>query len=504
VVVLHAKPLASAGEIQPWRYSASAIAVRLFLTCWLIYSLHFATNTVREIYLALAIGERFSFRVDEYAGMHPDLFEKPGYGWHINGNPGASMVAALPWAVVRPWVDAIVKRVNAGRAATAGPPVYDSPWPMAREFYAEAWKRGYDIKFGLAALITQAFAMAPISAFASVLMFLLLRRLLASDRAALLLALVYAFATPVFFRTGYLNHNLMLGHIAFAGFIAMWNPGHSSWLTEKTRFLLGGLGAGSAVLFDYSGAVVLVTLFVYAVLKGRRHAVLPFLTGAAFPIVLLLLYQWRSFGHPLYPPQHWMPAVRLSHQGYQGFGFPQIDLLLALLFDYRYGLFVAGPFFALALAWPFLKRRSPALEINTMLALAAVLWLFFSCVNYAWIQYNTGIRYMAAAFPFLFVPAALVLARLPLRAAYLIAFVCAIESWCLAMHRDVERGMGVLDPILTVFVGGFRLPVLTVISGMRSQYGDYASAGVSPLPVFLLAAGILYGVWSNRLARSRI
>src|SRR4051812_23910186 len=45
----------------PWRFSTRGLAVRLFLTCWLIYSLHVATNTVREIYLALAIGDHLSF-----------------------------------------------------------------------------------------------------------------------------------------------------------------------------------------------------------------------------------------------------------------------------------------------------------------------------------------------------------------------------------------------------------------------------------------------------------
>ena len=95
---------------------------------------------------------------------------------------------------------------------------------MAQEFYAEAWRRGYDVKFGLAALVMQAGAMAPSSALGVVVMFYLLRHIFGSGRTALWLALLYAFGTPVFFRTGFLNHNLMLGHITFMGFLAMWNP----------------------------------------------------------------------------------------------------------------------------------------------------------------------------------------------------------------------------------------------------------------------------------------
>ncbi len=73
-----------------------SIAWRLFLTCWIVYALHFATDISREIYPAVALGDHFSFRVDEYAGLHDDLFEKEGYGWHIGNNPGVSMMAALP------------------------------------------------------------------------------------------------------------------------------------------------------------------------------------------------------------------------------------------------------------------------------------------------------------------------------------------------------------------------------------------------------------------------
>src|ERR1051326_3640246 len=52
-----------ADKPTPWYFSPRQLALRLFLTCWIVYSLHFASNTVREIYLALAIGDHLSFRV---------------------------------------------------------------------------------------------------------------------------------------------------------------------------------------------------------------------------------------------------------------------------------------------------------------------------------------------------------------------------------------------------------------------------------------------------------
>src|SRR5215475_9405360 len=108
---------AEKNQDSQWRFSARGTALRLFITCWLVYSLHFATNTVREIYLALAIGDHFSFQVDDYAHMHPDLFEKEGYGWHIGNNPGASMLAAIPYMLARPLTDRLVDAAQRARAS---------------------------------------------------------------------------------------------------------------------------------------------------------------------------------------------------------------------------------------------------------------------------------------------------------------------------------------------------------------------------------------------------
>lgn len=503
----------------PWLYSALGIALRLFLTCWLIYAMHFATNTVRETYLALAIGDHLSFRVDDYANMHPDLFEKPGYGWHIGNNPGVSMLAAIPYAMSRPLIDPIVRSVNQKRAALglAEPPSYDSPWPMQREFYAEAWRRGYDIKFGLAAAVMQWFGMAPASALAAVVMFFLLRFLFQSDKVALGLSLLYAFGTPVFFRTGFLNHNLMLGQIAFMGFLALWNPWRSKRLTTRVRFFIAGIAGGTALLFDYSGSVLLMGLFVYGILQqlntgSRQNAIrngIWFILGTVGPVCLLWFYQWQSFGNPFLPGQHWMPPVEWIDLGYQGFGLPQLDLFLMLGFDYRFGLFTSSPLLLLALAAPFVDRGRdrilPKLELWAILGICLGFWIFFSGSNYTRLEFNTGIRYMSSILPFLFVPAAVVLMRLPRYAIYFIFLFSFVESWPLAMYRDVERGMGLLEPILHVFTGGLQLPALTTLSRMGTTYGDYFVQGVSVIPLFLLAAAILYGIWSPRIwARAKV
>ena len=489
-------------------YSPRGIAVRLFFTCWIVYAAHVATNSVREIYLALAIGDHFSTRVDEYANMHPDIFEMKGYGWHIGANPGASMLGAVPYFLSRPVVDPIVSAVNRSRAAKGQtePPTYNSPWPMAREFYQEAWRRGLDVKLGLAAIVMQMFCMAPVSALGVVAMFYLLGHIFGSRRAGLWLALLFAFGTPVFFRTGYLNHNMMLGHFAFIGFLAMWNPDGGFRSPETARYALGGLAGGLALLLDYSGIVMLAGLFCYAVARawraGAARAALYYGLGSLGPILLLWLYQWRSFGNPFLPGQHWMPPVEGIDVGYRGFTWLQPDLMSHLLWDYRYGLFVTCPLLLLALLAPWWnrghRRLVPAREFAALLLIPLGLLLFCSGIVYTRLQFNTGLRYLAPLLPFLFVPAAMVLYRMPRRLAAFISIAAVAQAWSMAMYRDVERGRGVLDPVLQVFIGGFQLPALTVLSRLSGQYGDYSSMGVSPLPIFTVLGAVIFVIWSRR------
>ncbi|MGH7820002.1 MAG: hypothetical protein ACREQ9_09525, partial [Candidatus Binatia bacterium] len=233
-----------------------------------------------------------------------------------------------------------------------------------------------------------------------------------------------------------------------------------------------------------------------------------YVAGSVAPVLLLWLYQWRSFGHPLYPGQHWMPPVQWIELGYQGYGGPQLELLWSLAFDHRFGLFVSAPLMLLALVAPFAdrgpNRRLPPLELRFLLALFVAFWLFFGGSNYTRLQFNTGIRYMTPMFPFLFLPAAIVLLRLPRPAIYALVLLSLVISWPLAMVREVGRGPGILNPIVTVLIGGFQLPALTTLSRIGGEaYGTFFRQGVSPLPLFLLTSAILYGVWSPRWSRLR-
>jgi hypothetical protein len=371
---------------------------------------------------------------------------------------------------------------------------------MARDFYAEAWRRGLDVKLGLAALVMQVFLMAPLSAAGAALMFLVLRHVLQSNRSAFWLSILYAFGTPIFFRTGHLNQNLITAHVAFAGFVALWNCNkHLPMKRCRSRFLSAGFAGGLCVLLDYSGVIFLALLWLYGLLKHREALIrnmLHYTAGALIPLALLWFYQWKSFGHPFYPPHYHMPAVnRWVETGFRGFVGPQPKLLWSLLFDTRYGLFLSCPLLLISpIAIAIRRFRLPRLELRFLFLFFLGLWIFFSGVNYTHLQFNTGIRYLVAIVPFLFIPTATVLMVLPKLLAPLLSFLSIVQSWCLAMYRDVERGLGIAEPLVRVFLGGLQLPILTTLSRMESLK-EYFPHGPSPLSLFLLFGILIYFIW---------
>jgi hypothetical protein len=478
-------------------------ALRLFLTCWLIYALHFATNIVREIYLGISLGDHGTFRVDEFAGLHPDLFEKPGYGWHIDNNPGASILGAVPYALNRWWIDRVVARAVSARHQSDHPPAYDSPWPMARAFYANAWRRGFDLKFGLAAMVMQIFCMAPISALSVLLMFRVLTIVLASERAGLWMSIVYAFGTPIFFRTGTLNQNLLTAHAIFAGFILLWNPQNFIPWSANKRILLSGFAGGLCVLLDTSGAVLLIVLAVYALFKKRGRSLLLYAIGTLPPLLILGFYQWKSFGSPFLPAQYYMPVINPYVQhGFHGYAGIQPQLLWALLFDYRYGLLLSCPVLLLSFA-VFLKdrRNIAALELGFLFLFFLAMWIFFSGVSYTYLQFNTGIRYLVAIIPFLWIPTAIVLTQLPKYLSIALSVVAIVQSWCLAMYRDVELGAGIGEPIIRIFTEGPKLPAITTLSRMESfRNMRYELVVITTLGV---ATAIVWFIWKIKTLRRR-
>ncbi|MFN2432903.1 MAG: hypothetical protein ABR599_08860 [Gemmatimonadota bacterium] len=496
---------------EVWRRyggGADATALRLFATCWIVLTLHFATNFAREHYPALSLAETGSFRVDEYLGLHSDIFETPEGEAYINNNPGVSILAAVPLLVARPalaWAESLRRRelAESGGRVSAEYRTERRGW---QTFYRQARERGLDLKFGLISFLTVAFCMSPLTALAGVVLLGTLRGLAVPRGEALFLSFLLVLGTPLFFRNGYLNHNHVLGLAVFFAFVLLWRVAPRS-PDRRWPVVLAGFLGGFGVLCDYSGVVPLAFLGAYAALRawaapaagaadpGWRGAVSGagwFVAGAALPIAFLLAYQWSAFGSPFRPAQALMPPTEYSVHGYHGMTWPRADLIWANLFDPRFGLFAFGPILLLALPGLWLTPASwlSRAEKGLIAAFVVAFLLFCSANQFARLTWNTGMRYTMPLVPILFLLAIPALRRMPPLATYAAAVLAFAHAWALAMARE-----SVPESLVRVFVGGFQLPWLTVIGRTSAQYAPWLEGAPSPLPLMALAAALIAGVW---------
>ncbi len=479
---------------------------RLLVTVWLVYCVHFSSNVVRENYLAMALAEHGTVRVDEYLGLHPDLFYIQGRGGYINNNPGASILGAVPYELARPVIAAIFA-LKPALASPKPPAQYEDPRPNRTRFMNEARRRGLDVKLGLAALAMQVGLMAPLGAAAALLIFLFFRARLGDDeraeREALWIALLYAFATPIFFRSAFLNQNAIIAHCVLGAYVAMVGIRRRPAGVGPGRGAIVGSGAllGLSLLCDYSAIPLILVFGLWALVEGWRTRGIGaaaanaawFTLGAAGPIALLLLYQYAAFGNPIFPAQRYMPATEYSVRGWNGMSIPTLELLAGNLFDPRYGLFAFSPLLLLGLAAPFVRtddRIATRGEILWAMAAFVALWLFSSANQFASLQWNTGVRYLVPAAPLLFIALVPLLIHLPPTVTWPLIGVTLAISWAVSMTRESV-------PIaFRMLIGdGPMLPMTIALRKMSTAYAGLQPGRIAPYVVFLATAIALAALW---------
>ncbi|MCC6316259.1 MAG: hypothetical protein IT361_01115 [Gemmatimonadaceae bacterium] len=476
-------------------------AAKLVVTTWLVYALFATTNVARETYLSLAVAERWSIRVDEYQGLHPDLFEMPGRGWYINNNPGTSFLGAIPYTLARPALSALYAW-KPHLLAPKPPATYDDARPNRSKFLNASRARGLDVKLGLAALITGVGLMAPLGALAAWVLFRFLRARGMPERRAIGCGLLYALVTPIFFRSAFLNQNAILTHCVLGAYVLLagWTPRPRGALPSARDIALAGALLGFGLLCDYGAVPLIVAFGVWVLaLHVRRGVVAMLRAGATYTlgavpmIVALFWYQAAAFGSPWFPAQRYMPATKYSVIGWNGFFVPTAELLTGNLFDPRYGLFVFCPLLAAALFAGFVRRDATdpdAGQLRGILGVSLALYLFSSANQFAMLQWNTGVRYLVPLAPLLFLAALPVLRAMPRPAAGLLVGTSVVISCVVSMTRE-----SVPDALRLVAREGPTLPIFIVLEKVASGYPALQFGLVGPLVAFGGLALVLWLLW---------
>jgi hypothetical protein len=408
--------------------------------CWLVYTVFWAPYIVREHFPAVALAERGSLNVERYLGWTEDIFRGPGGGAYINNNPGASLTGAVPLVLLRPLftrVDAWNQKLPRRDRKSDDGDLFWRTLAEGRAFY-----------FLLVGFVTVALVMAPATAATAAYLCSRLTEAGVSATHAAGAAILYGFGTPVLFRAGYLNHNLLVGDAGITALLLLWDPKDRP--VHALRAALAGLLAGYAVLCDYSGVVVVAVAALYVWLRSaglpgaqRWRVMAAYAAGFVPAVAALAVYQAWAFGSFYRPSQHYMPPTAPTSQGYRGFDWPSPALMWANFFDPRFGLFVYCPALILAFAAPFITRvryRIPQRETRLLFTYFALFVLFCAANRYSWLQPSTGFRYLVPVVPALALLALQAAQALPRIVQWMIATLACMQSLIIAAaHRNDVR-----------------------------------------------------------------
>jgi hypothetical protein len=295
------------------------------------------------------------------------------------------------------------------------------------------------------AFLTAAGLMAPISAFSVAAIGWTLCSAGVGRWQAIGASVLYGFATPVFVRTGYLNHNLLVCHAGLLAGLLLWDPERRT-LASWRAAVAGALG-GFAVLCDYSGLMVLGGVGAYTWLRaGDRRAkrrervrrIALYAAGAAPPLLTLAAYQWWAFGYAALPSQHFMPAIEATARGYRGMTWPTLELVRMNFFDSRFGLFAVCPLLAIGLAAPFVRMgrfRLPDRETAVILLFFGAFTVFCASNQYSTLQWTTGIRYLLPVVPGLLLLSLQTLQVIPAAVRTVILALSGLIAWVPAITQ---------------------------------------------------------------------
>jgi hypothetical protein len=471
--------------------SRRAWALRVFLSCWLLYTVFWTPWIVREHFPAIALAESGQLDVTRYRDWTEDIFSGPHGGAYINNNPGASLTGALPLLLLRP----IFVRVDNWNQQLPRKVPVNADDPILLRMAAE----GRTFYFLLVAFVTVALVMAHATAFA--VAFLCKRMIEAGSPAAhaAVASLLCGLATPLIFRAGHLNHNLLAGNAGFIALLLLWDPANKP--LAPVRAASAGLLAGYSVLCDYSGVVIVAVTALYVWLRAgsdssvRRRCAAAYLASLVPGIGGLFFYQQWAFGSFYHPSQQYMTPTAPTAHGYRGFTWPSPALLWANFFDPRFGLFTYCPALLLAVLAPFAKRsrhRLPSREMRLIAVYCVLLVLFCAANQYSWLQPSTGFRYLVPIVPVLALVAIQGAQLLPRFVQWGIAI--ASLTWSLILAAAHENDVRLATQ--TLWSRQFALPWMLRLraAGVPVSWGWV-------LATYLFAALAIVAIWAGPLIR---
>jgi hypothetical protein len=321
------------------------------------------------------------------------------------------------------------------------------------------------------------------SGIATALLVLLLVRFLGplvGERWSVAVGLAYGFGSIAFpFATMFFGHAASTAAV-FASFYLLHRlkqqPGRSTAVAA-------GCLAGWAVLIEIPVVLGVAALFVYALFLGRGVAA-RFVAGGLPLAVIMLTYNWLTFGSPISLGYQYAPAFEAQNQqGLISIVWPELDRTAELLFGSR-GLIRLAPWFALApLGLIAMRRREQRFELLLAATICAAFLTYNSGALNPFGGWTPGPRYLLPALPF----AAVLVAFIPrsVRTIAVPLMVVASGVFLVATATMPNAPEQFKDPLLELWLPRFTSGVV----GETAAWIRWGLPGFAALAVLLLGLG---------------
>ncbi len=199
---------------------------------------------------------------------------------------------------------------------------------------------------------------------------------------------------------------------------------------------LAGAAMGLAFITDYTTALIIAGLIVYAlyVMRGKSRtailvAAMAGALGALLPLTLMFVYNKLVYGNPIAFGYSYT-ADPLFHQGrtagFMGISLPDLAAFYHITIDPQFGLFWQSPVLLLAIVGYVVAFKSGIFRFEAILSICVfVSMALLNSGTFMWWGGSAfGPRYLIVALPFFIIPLALI----PDRITWLLGGLTALSA----------------------------------------------------------------------------